>query len=156
MRPAKLRFGWEPIKVLLAEPNVRDLIVAYYEELSPLKGIAKLDPNWEGMVQAEKDGVFCVWTARVDQTLAGFITFHLLYHMHYRNTLFAQDAGHFLAPLFRDKGRIGYRMWKTVEPALRVRGAKIIMAHDNAYRPLMPFFLALDYEPRSTMFWKAL
>lgn len=152
----KLTFGWGVLKDLLAEPNVRDLVLGYYEELSPLQGVAKLDPNWPAMFQAENDGIFCVWTARVNSTLAGFIAFHLLYHMNYRSTLFAMDAGHFLAPAFRDKGRIGYRMWRTVEPALRAKGVKIVMAHDNAVRALLPFFLALDYEPRSTMFWKAL
>ena len=156
MQHADLRFGWGSLPALLEEPNVRDLVRAYYDELSPLKEIVLPDPNWPAMIQAEKDGVFCVWTARVNGTLAGFVIFHLLYHLNYRSTLFAMDAGHFLAPAFRNRGRIGYRMWRTVEPALREKGVKVVMAHDNAVRALMPFFLALDYEPRSTLFWKAL
>ncbi len=152
----RLTFQFEPLKKLLAEPNVRDLITAFYEELSPVKGVCRLNPNWEAMLQGERDEVFCFWTARYNATLVGFISFHLLFHLNYRDTLFAMDAGHFLAPAFRGKGRIGYRMWKSVEPALRARGAKIIMAHDNVAHSLMPFFLALDYEPRSTMFWKVI
>jgi hypothetical protein len=30
------------------------------------------------------------------------------------------------------------------------------MLHDNGDRPLMPFFLALGAEPRSTIFWWSL
>ena len=158
LRDAALRlsFRFEPLEKLLREPNLRDLVTAYYEELSPLKGVCTLNPNWEAMLQGDRDGVFCFWAARYNGTFIGFISFHLLFHLNYRDTLFAMDAGHFLAPAFRGKGRIGYRMWKTAEVALRERGAKVIMAHDNIIHSLMPFFLALDYEPRSTMFWKAM
>jgi hypothetical protein len=93
---------------------------------------------------------------RLNSTFIGFAAFHLLCHLNYPTTLFAIDAGHFLSPAFRDKGRIGFRMWRTVEPALKERGAKIIMAHDNMVHPLLPFFLALGYEPQSTLFWKVL
>lgn len=164
-------FSWEPLEELLREPNVKDLIRDYHDELSPLKGVAPLDIDWEELLRRDREGRFAVWAAYVqhsengtlnntetlknaDATLAGFVSFHLQPHVFYRTTLFAVDAGHYLSPGFRDNSRIGFRMWRTAVAALEERGVKVIMAHDNADRPLMPFFLALGFHPRSTMFWK--
>lgn len=147
-------FSWEPLEELLREPNVKDLIRDYHDELSPLKGFAPLDVDWEELLRRDRLGSFAVWAARADKTLAGFVSFYLEPHVFYRTTLFAVDAGHYLSPGFRDNSRIGFRMWRTACAALEERGVKVIMAHDNADRPLMPFFLALGFHPRSTMFWK--
>ncbi len=152
----RIRYGWEPLKAVLAEPNVTDLILAYNEELNPLPDVVRVDPDWPELLRRNEAGVFRVWAAHVEGTLAGFITFHIMPHLSFRSTLMALDAGHFLHPAFRGKGRIGFGMWRSVEPALRDLGVKVVLAHDNGARPLLPFFLALEYEPVSTVFWKAL
>ena len=152
----RVRFGWESLAELLKEPNLPDMIRQYREELSPIRHVAKLDIEWGEFLKRDREGTFAVWTARVGSTLAGFISFYIAPHLFYQTTLFAIDAGHYLAPAFRDNSRVGFRMWRTCEIALRERGVRVIMAHDNAERPLMPFFLALGFEPRSTMFWKVI
>lgn len=153
----RVRFGWEPLEKLLLEPNIQDLIRQYWEELSPLRRTGhRLDIDWAELIRRDRAGIFSIWTARVGPTLAGFISFYLQPHLFYQTVLMAVDAGHYLAPAFRDNSRIGFRMWRTVEVALEERGVKVIMAHDNAERPLMPFFLALGYDPRSTIFWKVI
>ena len=64
----------------------------------------------------------------------------------------AVDGGHFLAPAFRDgHDRIGWRMWKGAKEALIEEGVQVGMLHDNALRPLSPFFLALGARPFSSM-----
>jgi hypothetical protein len=141
------------LAAVLAEPNLPDLIVAYWEELSPHKGKIPLEPDWPLMGEMEAAGHFKIWVCRVDQTVAGFLAFHFITHIAYRGTVLALDAGHYLASQWRDTGRIGYRMWRSVKPALKAEGAIFAMLHDNASRPLMPFFLALGAEPRSTIFW---
>lgn len=151
-----VRFGWEPLEELLKEPNLADLVRQYADEYSPIRHIAEVDIDWPELVRRDREGAFAVWAARVGPTLAGFVSFYLWPHLFYRTTLFAVDAGHFLAPTFRDNSRIGFRMWRTAERALEERGVRVIVAHDNAERPLMPFFLALGFEPRSTMFWKVI
>ncbi len=150
----RVSFGWEKLEVLLAEPNVRDLITGYWEELWPYKEIP-VDVDWARLLMFEAQGVFRVWAVRVNKTLAGFVAFYVQPYVLAKSTLYAIDGSHFLAPDFRDKGRIGYRMWKTAIDALDAEGVKFIMAHDNALRPLLPFFLSLGFEPRSTMFWRA-
>lgn len=146
----RVTFGWERLEFLLKEPNIRDLIEAYWEELSPIKHIP-LDMDWPRLLDLEAQGIYRVWSARVGGTLAGFVSFYVQPHVYYRTVLFAVDGGHFLAPAFRDKGMVGWRMWRTLKSALKEEGVRVAMLHDNAKRPLMPFFLALGAEPLSTM-----
>lgn len=150
MAADRITYQWETLEKLLAEPNVRDLIVGYWGELSPVKHIP-LDIDWSRLLRYEAEFIYRVWTARVNGTLAGFVSFYVQPHIYYRNTLFAVDGGHFLSPAFRDKGRIGWHMWRSAGIAMKEAGVKVVMLHDNAKRPLMPFFLALGAEPLSTM-----
>ena len=152
----RVRFGWEKLADILTGANVQDLILAYWEELSPVKDAAPLDVDWDWLKRMEGEGQLLIWTARVNGTLAGFIAFQVHPHFTSRRTLFAFDCGHYLAPPFRDNSRIGFRMWRTALAGLRAKGVRVVMAHDNAGRPLMPFFLALGFEPRSTIFFKVL
>ena len=153
--PDKLTFGFERLSILLKEPNIRDLLTSYWQELTPLTG-HRLDIDWARLLKHEEQGIYRIWTARVNGTLAGFAAFYVQTHVYHKTLLFAVDGGHYLSPAFRNNGRLGYRMWKTVISALKEDGVKVIMAHDNARRPLMPFFLSLGLEPLSTMWIGAL
>ncbi len=148
--PDKLNCGWERLEFLLKEPGIRDLITEYFEELSPFTDIP-LDIDWGRLLDQERAGIYRIWTARVNNTLAGFAAFYVQTHMYFRTRVIAVDAGHYLSSEFRNNGRIGYKMWKSAMVALKEEGAMAIMAHDNACRPLMPFFLSLGLEPLSTM-----
>lgn len=148
----KIACAWSPLAEVLAEPNLPDLIRSYWEELSPHPALV-CDPDWPLMLTMEAEGRFKVWTCRVDGTLAGFIAFHFMTHIAYRSTVLAIDAGHYLGSAWRNRGRIGYNMWRSVKPALKAEGAVLAMLHDNAARPLMPFFLSLGAEPFSTIYW---
>jgi acetyltransferase (GNAT) family protein len=147
----KTAFGWEPIETILAEPNIRELLVAYWTELSPIKHIP-LDIDWPRVIAWERQQIFRVWTARVDGTLAGFITFLIQPHFLHRHTLFALDHGHYLAPAFRStEHRVGARMWWTAKAALKEAGVRVAFIHDNALHPLSPFFLGIGARPFSAM-----
>ena len=146
----KLDCGWERLEFLLTEPSIRDLITGYWEELSPIPHM-KLDIDWQRLLDQERAGIYRIWTARVNGTLAGFVAFYVQTHSHYRTALVAIDGGHYLDPAFRDKGMVGWRMWRSAKAALIEEGVSFVMTHDNAKRPLMPFFLALGFEPLSTM-----
>jgi len=146
----KLSFGFERLEILLREPGIRDLIENYWLELSPFTDLP-LDIDWARLLRHEAEGIYRIWTARVNGTLAGFVSFYVQTHVYHRTALAAVDGGHYLAPEFRDKGMIGWRMWRSAKAALIEEGVRFMMAHDNAKRPLMPFFLALGFEPLSTM-----
>ena len=146
----KSKFGWERLETLLSEPNIRELLTQYWSELSPIKHIP-LDIDWPRLLDWERQGIYRVWAARVDGTLAGFAAFYVQPHVYHRGTIIAVDGGHYLAPAFRDKGMLGWRMWRSLKAEFQREGVQVGMLHDNAVRPLMPFFLALGAEPLSTM-----
>ena len=149
--------GWAKVADLLAEPNMRGLILDYFEELSPMKAVAPLDPDFERMIACEAQGIFRVWAARQGGQVVGLVMLWIMPHLNYRSTLFAFDAGHYLVPDLRDGHRwSGVRMWRGLIDALRELGVKVLLAHDNAQRPLGPFFKRLGFEPRSTNYWLAL
>ena len=155
-RGVVIRCSWQPLAEVLAEPNAIDMIRDYAEELSPLRDIEPVNPDWERISRLESDGLYHLWAARANNTLAGFISFLVMPHHNYRNTLFAFDYGHYLSPAFRNTpGRLGLHMWRSVENPLRGMGVRFIMVHDGM-RSLMPFFLYLGYEPRGGMYWKYL
>ncbi len=153
----KAKYGWETLAVVLAEPNAAEMIRAYHEELSPLKGIIPVRPDWERKRRLEDEGVYRLWTARVDGTLAGYLSFQVFPHPDYMGVPFAFDAGHYLAPAFRDmQARLGFRMWRTAEHALRKQGVQFVMSHDAAARPLMPHFIGLGYAPLGGLYLRQL
>ena len=149
-RRARLSFSWEPLETVLAEPNLREVLVAYWQELSPVKHLP-LDVDWPTIFAWERQFIFRVWVARVDGTMAGFITWLIQPHFLHRNTMFAIDHGHYLAPAFRNEGMVGMRMWRSTKVALKESGCEFAFVHDNALRPLSPFFLALGARPFSAM-----
>ncbi len=147
----RLAFGWEKLETILTEPNFQDLAYGYWEELSPIKGLP-LDVNWPQLLEWERKFIYRVWAARVGGTLAGFITFLVQPHVFHQNTLFAVDYGHYLAPAFRDTGSmVGARMWRSAQAALKEAGVEIAFLHDNAKRPLSPFFLGIGARPFAAM-----
>ena len=149
----RLRFGWEKLDALLAEPNLREMLEDYeIEHRSPALAHLPVDIDWPRLLAQEAAGVYRVWAARVETTLAGFISFYVEPHPYYRTVLFAVDGGHFLAPAFRNKGRIGWRMWSSAFAALKREGVQFAMPHDSARRPMTPFLFALGAEPLA-MWW---
>ncbi len=153
----KARYGWAKLAEVLAEPNAADMIRAYHEELSPLKGLIPVRPDWERKQRLEDEGVYRIWVARVGGTMAGYLSFQIFPHPDYMGVPFAFDAGHYLAPAFRDmQARLGFRMWRTCEIALRKMGVRFVMSHDNVSRPLMPFFVGMNYAPLGGLYMKAL
>ncbi len=150
-----MRFGWEPLKTVLAEPNFPDLFRAYHDELWGEPRVPCV-PDWERRQAMEDAFQYRIWIARVDETLAGFIEFQIAPTLNARTTLYAIDCGHFITPAFRGNARLGYRMWSTAFKALDELGVKVVLCHDNIAHPLMQFFLALGMKPVGTLFHKVL
>ena len=141
---------------MLAEPNAADMIRSYVEELSPLRDTIPVNPDWQRRLRLEAEGAYKIWACRVDGTLAGYISFLIMPHHDYKDTLFALDQGHYLSPAYRNTpGQIGLKMWRSVEPALKELGVEWIMAHDGQ-RSLLPYMLHLGYAPKSVLYWKCL
>lgn len=145
--------GWEKLEDLLAEPNIRDLLEAQWEELAGLKDKIALDPDIKRMRQAEALGVFKIWAGRRDGLLVGFIEWHVSPTFHNRSTLYAIDGGHYCHPEFCDSWSY-LHMWREAERALRDMGVGAFMAHDNEARPMPAFFRRLGYQPQGRLYGK--
>ncbi len=154
-----VEFGWLPLREALAAPNIKSLIADYYETLTPesVKAAAPCDPDWARMIELEEAGAFKCWCARDGEVLVGFITFQISYHLQFRQTLFALDAGHFIdAALCENPAWVYMAMWRSVEQPLRELGVRVIMAHDNQLQPMPAFFKRLGFEARAMNYSKVL
>ena len=148
-----LTFGWESIRVIAAEPNLRDMMSEMYEELGRFREISPIVPDFARMMHMEDLGIFQVWAARTEHgLLAGWIELHICPHIHCATTLWAFDSGHYLSPAFRGNGFAWVRMWRTAMAALKERGVKLLAAHDNAQRPLDVVFRRLGAEVTGTLY----
>lgn len=154
-----MTFGWVPLREALAAPNIKTLIAEYYESLTPesIKAVAPCDPDWSRMIALEDAGIFRCWCARDGAVIVGFVQFHLVHHLSFKGNLFALDSGHYLDPsLCENAAWVYVKLWRTVEPALRELGVKVILAHDNRLQPMESFFRRLGYEARATNYCKVL
>lgn len=127
-----LTFGWEPCRVLFAEPNLWDLLHAHHEELGVTKEDCPLDPDFQRFIELNEMGLFRVWAARDGKTLVGYIGWFIQPHLHYRSTLHAAEDLFLLSGSYR-KGLAGYRMFTSSLEALRELGVKRCIVHEKAH-----------------------
>lgn len=127
-----LTFSWEPLSLLLNEPNIGDLLRAHWEELAVHKHVMPLDPDYQRMLFYEEHGLFKVWAARDGETLAGYLAFIVQPHLHYKSTLTAVEDLFLLAPRYRH-GMNGLRLFTTAFEALRELGVKRIICHSKVH-----------------------
>lgn len=126
-----MRFGWEPVALLFAEPNAADLLREHHETLGVHKDKLRLDINLDLMRQAEEEGRFRVWTARDSGLLVGYLGLWLIRHMHYPILTAVEDSFLLSAPYRR--GLTGVRMIKEVAEALRELDVGLLIIHEKVH-----------------------
>lgn len=124
----QVRFQWEPLRVLLKEPNINDLLNEHWRELGVHQTKMPLDPDYARMIAAEDMGYFKVWTARDGKTLVGYMAFFIQPHLHFKSTITAVEDLYLLTASHR-KGMTGYRMFVTAIDALKAHGAQRLYLH---------------------------
>lgn len=138
------------------DPGARDMLALHFEELAPLKEVARPDVDWAEKLMREHAGAYRVWACRANGALAGYIGWFIQPHINHKGLLFAIADVHYLAPQFRDIPRIGWRMWRTALAAVKSEGARIVLVDCSLERNSLPFFLALGMKPVATVFGMAL
>ena len=145
-----LTFGWEPMRDILAAPNIRDMLDEHWAELGVTKeDDCPLDPDFERFIQLDDLGLLRVWAARDGKTLAGYLAWFIQPHIHYRSTLHAVEDLYLLSAPYR-QGLNGYRFFTTAIDALRDLGVKRCIVHSKVhFEPerggLVQFFARLGF-----------
>lgn len=126
-----MKFGWEKLDDIVADPGFPDLVREHWEDLArDDEGPPR--PDWDLYVDLERRGLYRVWTARDGKALAGYIAWFIQKHPHSRELVAVTDAL-ILAGAYRQTGKglvsTGTRMWVACLAALRKLGVERALWH---------------------------
>ena len=127
-----VRFGWEPVTRLIAEPNAPDLLQEHYAALGVYKDKLKLNVAWKHLAAAEAAGNFRIWAARDDDLLVGYLGLWIIRHGHFEGTVLAVEDSFLLSAPYR-KGWTGIRMLTEAVEALRELGVGLVIIHEKVH-----------------------
>lgn len=132
--------------------ELKPLHQAHFEETEAHHHHLGLDPNYDDMLERERDGRLIQFTARKDRELVGHIRMNVLESLH-TPSLFATEEVLYLKPEARS-GFTAVRFIQFVERALESIGvAEVRTDSKGGSMRLMQY---LGYQPISTKFYKAL
>lgn len=124
-------FGWDRLRAVLDDPNLRDLILEQAEELSVFRDHFAPDPDWPLLLGLEAAGQFKVFSVRCEGLLVGYIPFYLVRHPHYRTILWATADNYYVDPAHR--ARAGMPMFRRAVEALEKLDVRVIAVHDKIH-----------------------
>jgi hypothetical protein len=97
-----------------------------------------LDPNWEYYDELSKKGIRHLLTARDNGRLAGYYLSTVLYHPHYKTTLFSFVDVYFLLPEYRNAAN-GLRLFDEYEKAMKSLNVKVMVGRERlGHSPFLP------------------
>ena len=119
--------------------EIEPLLLAHYDEIALHKESIKLDVDWGKYEGLERNNALRVFTARDEGRLIGYSVFFLVWHPHYKSSLFAQNDVLYLSPEHR-KGTAGIRLIDFSELRLRADGVLKVIWHvkcENDWSPIL-------------------
>lgn len=132
-----------------------DLFRAHYDEITRHKDVCALDPNWPAYEHLEASGALLVLGAWDSSVLVGYSVTMLAPHLHYRDTIIAQNDVLFVSPDSRGS-RAGLALIKTTERMAKERGAALMLWHAKPSTTLHAVLPRLDYAEHETIFARGL
>jgi hypothetical protein len=78
--------AWEPLRELIKEPALNELIREHWEEAGPHKAAMPLDIAWPELIRYADADIFRVVTARRDGEFLGYMTWWITPHLLQRST----------------------------------------------------------------------
>lgn len=127
----------ESLSVIL--PNVKELLLEHYEELTLNKAKIKLKPVWVRYETMENFNQFYAITVRDDNVIVGYSGFIVQPHLHYEDVIVAQNDVLFLKKEYR-LGTTGIRLLKYSEQCMKDLGVNKITWHvkySNDFRSIL-------------------
>ncbi len=131
------------------------LLVQHKDEISAYPEIP-LNPDVDAYNHVEEMGGLRCYTARLNNHLIGYAIFFIRYNMHYSTSLQAVQDVLFVTKPHRH-GRVGYRLIRHSEEALRAEGVAVCYHHIKVSTPqTIELFKRLGYEPIDMILGKRL
>ena len=129
------------------------LLDKHYSELAVHKDI-KLNPNWEQYFLMEKMGSLKFFIARNDEgEIIGYVAYFISYHIHYMDSLQAQQDVLFVSP-DRRGAHAGIKLLKYSEEHLKNIGVDVITQHVKPSHDFSPLLERLGYSELETIYCK--
>lgn len=109
--------------------NAGNLLEQHWRELCTDPELMELDPDWRGYYDLEERGRTFTLVVRRDGATVGYSLNFLFPHLHYKQTLMAQNDVLFVDPALRRTTGIGPRLIRATEAQARELGAHLICWH---------------------------
>jgi GNAT superfamily N-acetyltransferase len=123
-----IAFAVEEFAPFLTEAQA--LFQAHFREIAPYQDLLTINPDVAAYLAMEKAGRLVVVTARDDGVLVGYFVMFVHKHLHYSDTIIANEDGKFIHAAHR--GGTGMKLIKYAEQIARSRGAKLMVQRSKA------------------------
>lgn len=136
--------------------ELKPLIKRHYDEIALNKEDVPLDPDWDQYKALGDAGRMLVVCVRNENSeLIGYSVFFLAHHIHYKQTLVANNDVLYLAPEHRNS-KVGLRLIKDSETACRARGVNKIIWHVKFAHDFRDILYRLGYADEDAIVGKIL
>lgn len=125
----------------------------HWQEIALDRQKVKLEPDVHTFEVLESLGQLVIVTVRDDGKLVGYHVSLVRSHLHYKSSLTAYVDMYFLHPDYRG-GMAGYKMFKFVESALKLRGVERIYSGTKLHKDMGRLFDRLGYKETERLFVK--
>jgi GNAT superfamily N-acetyltransferase len=113
-----------------------------------------LDPDYEKLYTLQNMGLLHSLIVRTDEgELVGYMITFLTPHVHYKETMYAQNDAIFIHPSHR-KGGLAYKMLKVFEECMTNKGADVLHMHVKVYLDFGSLLDRLGYTHEENIYRK--
>jgi GNAT superfamily N-acetyltransferase len=135
--------------------EVYPLFEEHWEEVAADKDEIALNPNWDTYLTLQQNGSLLVVTCRETNTniLVGYCFSLMFLHLHYQDTLCAENDLIFISPEHR-KGLLGVKLIRESEKLLKEAGCKAVQMRVKFVKDFGKIVERLGYYPSETLYHK--
>lgn len=135
--------------------EMEHLLVEHVEELTTNKELMKLNPDWEGYIKAEKEGLLFSLFVKDNGVLIGYSVNTISHHPHYSDLTVANNDVLFVTKAYRDNN-IGRDLIARSEERAKILGAQIYLLHAKKNTTLDKLLPHLGYNVQDIIHSKVL
>lgn len=131
------------------------LIQEHWQEVATNKDKIPLDPDYDRYISLEEADALKVFTVRDGGTLVGYFAVFVFPHIHYQQTVYAQNDVIYLTPDYR-KGMVASRLIRFAEDCLKEDGVDVLMINTKVSHDFSPLLERLKYKLTDKVYGKML